>query len=303
MDYLKQQNAASAPALRVIARYLASRSEGQGISDLQKALQPSALKHEQSRSSQDRGGAAASLTASLAVGVDLGFLEAQGVTRDRRVWSLRDSMRDQVVAAAANSRTFRSFLLRCLGEKAMRDLDCGERPSDVTLALTWFLRQDPLTPFPSIWSDGPEAAFRHARADTLVNNSEQWRAFVRWARALGLAHLAETGRQKTHLLIDPTRALSDVLHAMPSQASADQWFRRLRSTLPVFGEPRLIAALPSESAPTPDVPVSIALAMQKLARIGRLRLLASSDARDAVVLRLGRREQRISEVHIMEGVA
>jgi hypothetical protein len=43
--------------------------------------------------------------------------------------------------------------------------------------------------------------------------------------------------------------------------------------------------------------------MLKLERIGRLRLVASSDARDAVVLRLGRREQRISEVHTMEGAA
>ncbi|MGA5205212.1 protein DpdG [Streptomyces variegatus] len=303
MDYLKQHNAASAPALLVIARYLASRAEGQSTSDLQKALHPTALKQEQRIPPQGRGGAAASLTASLAVGMELGLLEAHGATRDRRVWSLQDSMRARINAAAADSRTFRSLLLRCMGEKAMRDLDGGDRPSDVTLALTWLLRQDPLAPFPTVWGDGPEAAFRQAKADTLVNNPEQWRAFMRWARALGLAQLADRGGPKPHLLIDPTHALSDVLHAMPSQTPADHWFRRLYSILPILGEPRLIASLPSAGSSTADIPGSIAVAMLKLERIGRLRLVASSDARDAVVLRLGRREQRISEVHTMEGAA
>ena len=302
MDYLKQHNAASAPALLVIARYLASRADGQGINDLQRVLQPTALKQEQSRARQRDGGASPSLTASLAVGVDLGLLKVQGPTRDRRVWSLHDSTREQVGVASTDSRTFYSLLLRCLGEKAMKDLDGGDQPSDVALALTWLLRQDPLAPFPTAWSEGPEAAVRQAKVDTLVNNPEQWRAFMRWARALGLAHRAETGRRK-QLIVDPTQALSDVLHAMPSQAPADQWFRRLYSNVPVFGEPRLIAELPPTDASTPEVPVPIALAMQKLARIGRLQLVASSDARDAVVLRLGRREQRISEVHIMEGAA
>lgn len=303
MDYLKQHNAASTPALRVIARYLASRAEGQSASDLQKALQPIALKQEQNTPLESRGGAAASLTASLAVGTDLGLLEAQGATRDRRVWSLRENMRAQVNAAAADSRAFRSLLLRCLGEKAMRDLDGGDLPSDVTLALAWLLRQDPLAPFPAIWGDGPEGAFVHAKADTLVNSPEQWRAFKRWACALGLARQADMGKQKDYLLIDPTHALNDVLHAMPSKAPADQWFRRLYSILPVLGEPRLIAALPSAGDQTRNVPASIALALQKLERAGRLRLVASSDASMPLVLRLGRGERRISEVHTVEGAA
>lgn len=304
MDYLKQHNAASAPALMVIARYLASLTEGQSTSDLQGALQPTALRQDQRISAQRRDGATPSLTASLAVGMDLGLLKAQATTRDRQVWSLQEHMRARVNAAATDSRTFRSLLLRCLGEKAMRDLDGGDRPSDVALGLTWLLRQDPLAPFPTVWSDGPETAFREAKADTLVSNPEQWRAFMRWARALGLAQLADRGGQKALLLVDPTHAISDVLHTIPSQTSADDWFRRLHSILPILGEPRLTASLPSADTSTPgSIPRSIAVAMLKLERIGRLRLVAASDARDTVVLRLGRREQRISEVHTPEGSA
>jgi len=296
VDYLKQHNLASAPALLVISRYLASRPEGVGEGELRRILQPRAMTPDRDRPS--RGDV---LAASLGVGEDLGLLEAQGTARDRRDWSLCDSLQDEVRAClSTDSRALRSLLLRCLGARALAAVDTGERPSDVALALIWLLLRDPLAPFSVSWGEGPEQAFLAAKLDTAVANAEQWRALLRWARSLGLATVTQAGRRESYLVIDPTTALQNALDRMPRRAPADQWFRHLHSLVPILGHPKLMAALPAAGAFTSEVPASMALAMQKIERAGRLHLVASDDARNAVVLRLGRRDRRISEVHVLE---
>ncbi len=305
MDYLKHHLLASPQALLVISRYLASQPQGVGESELQKALQPRAMTPNQDRPARGSGGVSGVLAASLTVGEDLGLLEIKGSTRDRRVWILQDGVQVDVQrVATADSRAFRSLLLRCLCSRAMSAVETNNPPADVAVALTWLLLQDPLTPFPDQWGEGPEAAIDGAGLRGTVRNAEQWRAFMRWARSLGLATGTKPGRQKACLVVDPTRAIEDALDKMPRRAPANQWFAHLHSLLPVFGDPKMVSKLPTGSVASSNLPLaSTALAVQKLEQAGRLRLVASADATSTVVLHLGSRVRRIGEVNVLEEAA
>jgi len=123
------------------------------------------------------------------------------------------------------------------------------------------------------------------------------------ARSLGLASVTAVRKQKSYLVVDPSRAVQDTLDRMPRRAPADLWFRHLCLILPVLGAPDLVSALPGEGVSSTDASASTALAVQKLERAGRVRLVASDDASSAVVLRLGSRDRHIAEVHLVEGAA
>ncbi|RFS87058.1 hypothetical protein D0T12_02050 [Actinomadura spongiicola] len=199
----------------------------------------------------------------------------------------------------------RSLVLRRLGARAATAIEAGDPPPDLGLALTWFLMQNPLAPFSVTWGDGPEAAFKDGWKEDHppVGNAEQWRSFMRWARSLGLAVRADFGGQKSALIADPTRAIEIVLGEMPSRLLADEWFRHLHSLLPVLGDSRLASVLPQVSGSVDEVPMPVVLAMRKLERMGKLKLVASDDSSNAVALRLARGDRRIGEVHILEALA
>ncbi|NJC70849.1 hypothetical protein HC031_14145 [Planosporangium thailandense] len=301
MDYLKQQNLASVPALFVICRYLATRPDGEDEAALRRVLQPRAMIANQGPAPRDDERRDV-LPASLEVGRDIELLDAQGSRRER-VWSLRESVRAEVAAVpAADSRPFRNLVLRSLGARAMQVIESGERPADVALALTWLLQGDPLSPLSTSWSDGPEMAVRRSGLDLAVSSPEQWRALVRWARSLGLA-TATAARQKSYLVVDPTKAVDDTLGRLPRQGPAETWFRQLHSLLPVLGHRALISALPGPRGSATEIPAATALAVCKLERAGRLRLLQSDDASSTVVLRLGHQVRQVGEVHVVEAVA
>lgn len=298
MDYLRQHNLASVPALLVISRHLATRQDGEDEATLRRTLQPAAVtKREVGGSRND------ALLASLEVGTDITLLEAHGARKERR-WSLSDQFRAEVVAIPpADSRPFAGLVLRLLCARAKNALETGESPSDVARALTWLLQRDPFVPLPNLWSEGPEDAVREAGLDAVIENPEQWRALVRWARSLGLATVITATGQKQYLIPDPTKGLSNNLDRLPPRAPADQWFRQLWSLLPVLGHPELVSALPQANAPATEVANAVALAMTKLERAGRVQLVAADDARSAVVLRLGQQVSQVGEVRIVEEVA
>ncbi|WP_146017520.1 protein DpdG [Verrucosispora sp. ts21] len=302
MDYLKRHMLASVPALLVISRYLATQLRDVEENDLQKALRPEAVAERRGVSSA--GDEASNvLTSSLSVGEDLGLFECERSGRGRRVWKLRDSIRMEVEKLpSADSRIFRSLVLRLLSSRALEEVRAGNRPSDVALALTWLLQRDPLEPFSSSWDKGPESAFDKAGMRNAVENGEQWGAFRRWARSLGVATVAQVGRQESYLLVDPTRALLDVLDKLPQQAGAEQWFRQLHEILPVLGHPAIISALPQGSARPYGISASVALAAQKLKRRGMLDLALSADASAAAVLQIGGQSWRIGQVNVAEVV-
>jgi hypothetical protein len=298
VDYLKQHAVASAPALFVICRYLASRPDGASRDEMQRDMHPQALMP--SRDGQSRDRAPAVLPASLDVGRDLGLLEAA----DGNWWTLPAAFRDEVQRVpAADSRGFRALLLQRLCGRAMAAIEAHESPPDVVRALTWLLQRDLKAPLPAAWNSDVQAAVYGAHLDPAVRNDEQWRPLVRWARALGLATVSDSRRAKSRLLVDPTRAIQDALSALPRRAPADDWFRSLRQILPILGERRLVAVLPEGAASGAAVPEATALAVQKLELTGWLRLVTADDAGSAVVLPLGGRTRRVGEVHIVDGAA
>ncbi|PRX98012.1 protein DpdG [Allonocardiopsis opalescens] len=295
MDYLKSHVRASAPALVVIGRYLANRPDGVEESELHRALRPFVA----ARSAVPDGSV---LAASLAVGRDLRLFDIDEGTRDRRRWTIQEKLRAEVVAdATPEARTIRQRVLKNLGRRTVEEVESGKAPSDLGFALSWFTLQDPLRPFASRWGEGPESAFRSAWRDNRppVDNPEQWRSFMRWAQALGLAARVEV-KSRSALTIDPTQAVAGVLTDMPRRVPADEWFRRLYSALPVLGDPRLRSVLPQSAVPDGEIPVAVACAMSKLERMGKVRLLASDDSSNTVALRLGQRDRRIAEVQIVE---
>lgn len=290
MDYLTTHNLASVPALFVICRFLVTRRDGETMDALQVALAPAAVTAREGES------APGVLRASLEVGVNLGLLEADG-KGDRRVWTLSQAVASEIRALSSmDSGRFCSLVLKRLGATALASVQAGERPSDVALALTWLLRQDPLAPMARIWHDGPEKACERAG---LGLNPERWRALLRWARSFGLITFITSGSRKEHVLVDPSRAIADVLVEMPATAAASRWFAQLNSLLPVLGDPRLTGALPTGQDIDDGVTRSAALAMHKLERLRRLRLITSDDAADAIVLRLADRRWRIGQVQVL----
>lgn len=292
MDYLTTHNLASVPALYVICRFLATRRGGETMETLQDALAPAAV------TAREGDAAPGVLKASLEVGVDLGLLEADG-RGDRRVWTLRDTIASHIRASSSiDSSSFRSLVLKRLGVTALAAVEAGKRPPDVALALVWLLRQDPLAPMGRTWDDSLEAAFDQAGLGSTIKGAERWRAFLRWARSLGLITFITSGR-KEHVLVDPSEAVANVLHEMPDTAAARLWFARLISMVPVLGDPRLVAALPIGQDLDDNVSDSAALAMHKLERTGRLRLIPSDDAADAIVLSLGKSPRRIGQIQVL----
>lgn len=301
MNYLKGHKVASVPALFVICRYLASEPDGASQAELQHALHPSGLTRGRGRQvAGGEDGPPAVLTASLAVGRDLVLLEAAETGTDRDRYRLPAALREEVLRVpAADSRAFRALVLRRLGARALAAVEAGQSPPDLALALTWLLQQDPLVPLLSRWGHGPEAAVRNSGLGAAVADAEQWRTLLRWARALGLAHFAQAGGRQC-VLADPTTAVEDSLDVLPRRAAAAQWFQALRELLPVLGAPQLLIELPPDTA---ELPATTTLAVCKLERLGRLRLVAADDATDAVVLALGGRPQRVSEVHVLAAAA
>lgn len=300
MDYLKQHNLASVPALLVISRYLATQPAGVEENELQRMLQPEVMA-EKRRVSSAADDPSNVLTSSLSVGEDFALFESERSGRGRRLWRLNHSVREEVGRLpSANSRRFRSLVLRLLSARALQEARVGKTPSDVALALSWVLLRDPLDPLSANWNKGPEAAFEDAGMHPAVDSAEQWRAFRRWARALGIATVAQGNGQEAYLLVDPTRALLDVLERLPQHERAEQWFRQVHEILPVLGHPILVSALPKGSARPQGIPASLALAAQKLKRQGVLHLDPSADASEAAVLRIGSQSWRIGEVRVAE---
>lgn len=298
MSYLTGQVTASAPALFVICRYLATRPSGATTSTIQSALAPPAFIAEMGRAGRTAN-VPPMLRDSLALGVDIGMLDVEGVG-EQRLWALRkDYLKTIVEMPRSDSRGFRSLLLRRFGMRALQAVESGETPPDVPFALTWLMTLDPLQSMGADWEKGPSEALERAGMRSAVSNPEQWRPFLRWAQALGLVNLV----YKTRLSVDSTRAIYAALPELPQQASASDWFDRLHTVLPLLGDPRLVKALPSGRVDVSSPSAATALALIKLERANRVRLIAADDAANAVVLRLGSWTKRVARIEVVEELA
>lgn len=286
MDYLRGQALASIPALFVVIRLMRTQEEMWSEQALQSRLQLPDASAGGRR--DDAEGARGVLAASLEVGVDLGLLRREGDRRSGRYWGTSDAAEaadlDGITASAS---AFRAHTLRLLCERAVTAVDSGEPPSDLARALTWLMQQDPRRAWPTAWGEGPEAAFGEAGMHDAVGNREQYVALRRWIRALGLGVLTRPETDpKARISLDPTPAVEAALGDLPP-ADASAWVATLYRRLPVLGAPSLLAALPEGSVvDAGGLSMSVALALVKLERAGRLTLQASDDARHGIAIPL-----------------
>lgn len=290
MDYFTTHVVASEPALFVICRYLSKIRSGQTLEKLRESLAPAAIIGKESESNVIR--------ASLAVGKDLGLVRVDG-RGERAVWTVEDTVAAQFAEASSiDSGAFRAFVLRRVGATAMTEINSGERPSDLALGLAWLLQQDPMAPIVETWADGPEAMIEKAGMRTAVKGAERWRALMRWAHALGLITRISSNARK-YVVVDPSKAIAAELKELPVRAPASQWLSRLVTTIPVLGDRRLIELLPRGAVGDDTVSRSIVLALHKLERSGRLRLISADDAADVVVLGLGNQRRRVGHIEVV----
>ncbi|MEU7527721.1 hypothetical protein AB0A74_18460 [Saccharothrix sp. NPDC042600] len=298
MSYLKNQVLASAPALFVICRYLAHHPPGATVDRMNAALAPASLSAEVGRAGRTAK-VPPVLSDSLQIGVDIGLLNTEGV-RDRRVYTLRHTYVEQIRdMPPADSRAFRTLLLRRFGVRLLDAVEKDEPPPDMPYAITWLLMWDPLRSTSDQWDQGPREKFEQAGMRQAVYNPEQWRPFLRWARALGLVSMT-VSRNKSRVSVDPTCAVEGLVGQMPSSASAQEWLDRLYELAPLLGDPRLLRALPDGISLPPGPTEAVSLALLKLERANRVRLMHADDFADAVVLRVGGRDRRIARIEIVE---
>ncbi|WHT23259.1 protein DpdG [Crossiella sp. CA-258035] len=288
MDFLKTHVRASAQALLIICRRLGTRPEGRTTVELQRDLQPELLVRQSSPKES-------ALLPSLKVGEHLGMVTASGGSPE--VWSLGPNVdTGLLVDSPERTNAFYAAVLRAIGSTAIADLESGTKPSDVAMGLAWWCALDPYERLPTAWAEA-EAVVKAAQMESAIGNSSQWPQFTRWARTLGLVTTTEFSR-KPQLAPDCTRALRHALPALPRHAEANQWLHQAQELVPVLS-PRLAARLP-QPPDTAYVGGSLALALNKLAHIKKIELLATADATSSVVVRLGERDRVVSHIRVLE---
>lgn len=282
MEYLRGNATASAPGLFVICRHLVGEDGGSSEVELRDALQ--LLRSEDAQSET-----AAVLEASLKVGSAVGLLVEGKVGG---AWSVDPHLASLMSIEEDSWPWFRGELLYRLSQHALQELAADGEIPDLVLALTWFLQCDPLSPLGWDWGGGPEVAVKQLGFGALANG-EQWRAFRRWALALGLA------RQSRKVLIpEPSAAIEAQLPHLPSIGSAGTWLGALQERLPMLGLPNFLSRLPRGGREWSSVPASLVVGLRKLEVVGSLSLEAADDARDIVTVSLGQATRQVGRISV-----
>jgi hypothetical protein len=285
VDYLRGNATASAIGLFVTCRHLSAYSNGLGDDELKRVLQP--LRRESE--SKDEVGPV--LSATLAVGEGIGVL-VKGSSNSR--WTVDESVAELIQASSGSWEAFRGELLRRIALHGLSSTAGEGKTPDLVLGLTWFLQRNPLHPVAIDWTTGPEPLVRDLGFEA-ISRSEQWRPFVRWAVALGLAR-----RSNKVVIPDASTAISDQLVSLPKSASARAWLSALRERLPILGSTSLTDQLPQ--GPTwEQVPPSLVLGLLKLEKLGVLNLQPSDDASDVVPIGLGMTTRQVGTITIESG--
>jgi hypothetical protein len=129
----------------------------------------------------------------------------------------------------------------------------------------------------------------------VINGATQWRAFRRWATALGFATESRprtSSRRSVDLLIpDPTLAVADALPAMPPATSAREFVDLLAERVPAIDGSRLESFIRHlgvryDARGEATLGPAVGGALERLDRRGRVRLKKSDDARERVSYRV-----------------
>lgn len=287
MDYLRGNATASATGLFVICRHLAEYPNGRKEDDLRKALQLLRL----GAGTVDEP--AAVLTATLAVGEGLGIL-----LKDSSAWLVEKPIAELTKASDDSWATFRGALLHRIATHGVSPVSSDGKTPDLVLGLTWLMQLDPLRPVAADWTKGPEPLVTKLGLEA-ISRSEQWRPFVRWAVALGVARRCDASTPKV-VIPDASTAIRDQLPALPKSAPAREWLSSLRERLPVLGARSLTGQLP-RGHDWDEVPTAVVLGLLKLEQIGLLDLRPSDDATDVLAIGLGVTRRQIGGIEVRGG--
>lgn len=289
MDYLRGNATASATGLFVTCRHLAEYPDGRKDDELKRALQ---LLRGRSGSTDEAG---AVLTATLAVGDGLGVLSKDSSTS---TWKAEESVAELMRASDGSWAAFRGELLRRIASHGVSSTSSDGKTPDLVLGLTWFMQLNPLSPVAADWGVGPEPLVTELGFEA-VSRSEQWRPFVRWAIALGLARRSDFSTPKV-VIPDASTAIGDQLAALPKSSSAREWLASLRDRLPILGAPALTDQLP-QGRDWDQLPAGVVLGLLKLEKMGALVLQPSDDASDVVPIGLGTAPRQIGRIKVGSG--
>ena len=194
---------------------------------------------------------------------------------------------------------FRGELLDRMLRHALDSERHGGKVPDLILGLTWFLQLSPLKPPLLDWNAGPYTLVRKYGVQEVISTGEQWRAFQRWAVALGLARRCDQPNARV-LIPDASTAVSDQFAYLPAASSARDWLTALRRRLPILGEVSLTDRLPTASSGWSDLPTGLVLGLLKLEKQGLLKLQPSDDSSDVVAIGLGPSVRQIGRISRVE---
>jgi hypothetical protein len=284
VEYLKGTANASAGAVQVICCNLARVSGPVLATALREAVRPLPEHRTEDQQAKDTD----AFGSSLKVAVGIGLVQADSDS----AWSLDPAIAEGLKAAGRNGTGswFRAELLRRINAEAMASLSNQKKAADLVLGMTWLLQQDVLKPLGSPFANGAEKTIAElALADgTLVHavdTQEQWRSFLRWIFALGLARNVDVPGARV-VVADASTAIADALGQLPATERAADWLAELRRHLPIFGERSLLAALPTPRAGWHDIPPAVSLGLLKLEKRGVLAMEPADDGRGVVTIGL-----------------
>jgi hypothetical protein len=286
VDYLRGNATASATGLFVICRHLAEFPNGRKDDELRRALQ--VLRGGSGSSNEP----AAVLTATLAIGDGLGVLSKDSSSS---TWTVEKSMAELAKASGDSWAAFRGELLHRVASRGVAPASGDSRTPDLVLGLTWFMQLNPLSPVAADWSKGPGPLVEELGFEA-VSRSEQWRPFVRWAIALGLARRSDSSTPKV-VIPDASTAIYDQLPALPKSATVREWLSSLQERLPILGAPSLTDQLP-QGRVWDEVPAAVVLGLLKLEKMGALVLQPSDDASDVMSIGFGVTTRQIGRINI-----
>jgi hypothetical protein len=250
-------------------------------------------------------GKADALDATMKVAVHVGLVVAEP-----NGGGFRNADRPELAEALADHRSFRSLVRGAVLQRAVVDVDGGNPPDDVPLALTWLCSLDPARPAPWTFS----TAFEQELADDgmyrdVILNPTQWNSFRRWAVALGLAVSVTASTKRSVLVPDPTVAIEDVLRGLqgegaePKEMSAREFLDQVTRALPVLDSGALESAARAQGVrylARGDALVGPATghALERLARRGHIELKHRADAEGRVSYQVGGRLRSVDSIVI-----
>jgi hypothetical protein len=293
-DYLRRHAAASVPGIRLICKYVVASGTVR-TSKIQEALRPPGLV-------PNADGEGATMPASLEVAKDIGLLITDGGPDP--AWSLGPGLTalDSAPTVLENGDAFRPVILQGVSRRALELATGPERPSDLSLALTWALGRDPLMPLP--WDvREAEGTLKAEGMSAIIDNSEQWRAFRRWLTALGPGTADQLLGGRRVLSVSTASAIRDAgidtRQSIPARAFMDS----LLSSVPVLGHELLVKRLPEEAQRAWEGAVSPGLAqgLLELKAMGELKMLRGDDSEHMLRLAVGGESQTVRSIEWLRG--